>query len=213
MCAKVTKKEVLTGFRTQEILAAARRVMERRGGVEGTTMEEIAQAAGVAKGTIYLYFASKEHLISALMSQVGENLRRELEAILTRPGSAWERLLGVLQLCLDYLRRERLLFPVYFRDLPRWLSKANTPFQRVRQLEEEILAQLTRLFSQGISQGEFVAADPRLLACLFRGLIRGVGYYQWQEAPEIPPTEAGPVLEALLGGLRRQRASQEVLSS
>ncbi|MCL6620965.1 MAG: TetR/AcrR family transcriptional regulator [Syntrophobacterales bacterium] len=213
MGAKVTKKEVLTEFRTQEILAAARRVMERRGGVEGATMEEIAQAAGVAKGTIYLYFASKEHLISALMSQVGENLRRELEAILTRPGSAWERLLGALQLCLDYLRRERLLFPVYFRDLPRWLSRANTPFQRIRQLEEEILAQLTGLFSQGISQGEFVAADPRLLACLFRGLIRGVGYYQWQEAPEIPLTEAEPVLRALLGGLRRPRASQEVLSS
>ncbi len=214
MSPKVTKKEVLTRFRTQEILTAARRVMEARGGVEAVTMEEVAQAAGVAKGTIYLYFQSKDHLICALMSQVGENLHRDLSGLLSAPLPAWDRLLAVMRLCLDYLRRERLLFPAYFRDLPRHLSKGGeTPFRRIQELEEEILTQLTQLFHQGVSQGEFVVAEPRLLTYLFRGLIRAVGHYQMQRAPENGVGEAEPVLQALLGGLRPSALSREVASA
>jgi len=45
---KATKKEIVTAFRTREILAAARSLLEQRG-PEAMTMEEIAAAAGVAK--------------------------------------------------------------------------------------------------------------------------------------------------------------------
>ena len=51
----ITKKEVVAAFRTGEILAAARGLMDRQG-ADAITMDEIAQAAGVAKGTLYLYF-------------------------------------------------------------------------------------------------------------------------------------------------------------
>ncbi len=88
---KPTKKEIVTEFRTREILAAARRLMQHRG-VEAVTMEEIAAAAGVAKGTVYLYFHGKEDLIQALMSQVGENLIQDLETLLAQPGSPMEKL-------------------------------------------------------------------------------------------------------------------------
>ena len=47
--SKPTKKEIVTEFRTREILAAARRLMQSRG-VEAVTMEEIAAAAGVLNG-------------------------------------------------------------------------------------------------------------------------------------------------------------------
>ncbi len=69
---KTTKKEIVTEFRTREILAAARRLMQSRGGVEALTMEEIATAAG-AKGTVYLYFHGKEDLVYALLSQSGKS--------------------------------------------------------------------------------------------------------------------------------------------
>jgi len=72
---QTTKKEMVTTFRTREILAAARRVMEDHG-LEAVTMEEIALAAGVAKGTIYLYFSGKDELIQALVY---------LEAVLATP--------------------------------------------------------------------------------------------------------------------------------
>ena len=81
---KATKKEIVTAFRTREILAAARSLLEQRG-PEAMTMEEIAAAAGVAKGTVYLYFQSKDDLILALITQVGENIIQDVEASLRWP--------------------------------------------------------------------------------------------------------------------------------
>ncbi len=54
-----TRREVLTEFRLAELLAAACKVFSERG-FHDATMEEIAQIAGVAKGTIYLHYPSKQ---------------------------------------------------------------------------------------------------------------------------------------------------------
>ena len=115
---KPTKKEIVTEFRTREILDAARRLLQSRG-VEAVTMEEIAAAAGVAKGTIYLYFQGKEDLIQDLITQVGEQMLADIEAIVQGSGTPLEKIQQVASLLLDYLMRERALFPAYARDLLR----------------------------------------------------------------------------------------------
>jgi len=205
---KATKKELVTAFRTREILAAARRVMYRHG-LEAFTMEEIASAAGVAKGTIYLYFQGKEELIQALMSQVGENLLLDLKAVIDSPGSPEEKLPKAVTILLGYLERERFLFPIYARDA--W--RGNPPVKKgrwrtIRELEENYVALLTQLFAQGMEAGRFIPADPRLLTFLLRGLLRAVGYYQMAEDREDAAKEALPVLLYLLStGLTRPPAS------
>ncbi len=57
-----TKETVVKDFRTSEILDAARRVIADVGYADAS-MERIAQKAGVAKGTLYLYFENKETLL------------------------------------------------------------------------------------------------------------------------------------------------------
>ena len=115
---KPTKKEIVTEFRTREILAAARRLMQSRG-VEAVTVEEIAAAAGVAKGTVYLYFQGKEDLIQALMTQVGENLIQDLETLLAKPGTTGEKLNVLVTGLMKFVEAERFLFPFYVRDVIR----------------------------------------------------------------------------------------------
>ncbi len=56
-----TKQEVVTEFRSTEILEAARKTFAGKG-YNATTMDAIAEAAGLAKGTLYLYFSSKRDL-------------------------------------------------------------------------------------------------------------------------------------------------------
>jgi hypothetical protein len=63
-----TKKDVLLEFRTAEILDAARTVFAQRG-FAGATIDAIALAAGVAKGTVYLYFESKRELFLASLRE------------------------------------------------------------------------------------------------------------------------------------------------
>jgi AcrR family transcriptional regulator len=207
--SRPTKKEMVTAFRTREILAAARRVLAGRG-PETATMEEIAAAAGVAKGTLYLYFPSKDELIQALITQVGENMLADIEAVAGAPGTPPEKVQKVASLLLDYLMRERALFPAYARDILRGGRGAAQGYWRhLQELEEKFVIQVTRLFAAGIESGQFIPANPRLLTFLLRGMVRAVGYYQMSEGQGEAVKEALPVLLTLLSsGLTRQPQSR-----
>lgn len=209
---KPTKKEIVTEFRTREILAAARHLMLSRG-VEAVTMEEVAAAAGVAKGTVYLYFKGKEDLIQALISLVGENILADIEAVVEAAGSPPEKIQQVASLLLDYLMRERALFPAYARDLLRGgRGAAKGYWLHLQEMEEKFVKMVTRLFASGIDAGQFIQADPRLLTFLLRGMVRAVGYYQMSAGQEAAVKEAMPVLLTLLstGVIRHPQSSGKV---
>ncbi len=205
---KATKKEIVTAFRTREILAAARELLERRG-PEAMTMEEIAADAGVAKGTLYLYFQSKDDLIQALITRVGENILRDVEASLKAPGTPPEKLIRMVSVLLEYLNRERLLFPIYARELVRGKGESQEGFRhRYQEMEEKFVALVTGLFAEGIAAGQFIPANPRLLTFLIRGLVRATGYYQRTEGQADAAKEALPVILTLLSsGLVREKQS------
>jgi TetR/AcrR family acrAB operon transcriptional repressor len=205
---KATKKEIVTAFRTREILAAARELLEQRG-PESMTMEEIAAAAGVAKGTLYLYFLSKDDLILALITQVGENIIQDLGAVLQAPGNPPEKLIRMVTVLLEYLNRERLLFPIYARELLRGEQEPQDGFRRrYQELEEQFVTLMTGLFAEGIAAGHFIPANPRLLSFLIRGLVRATGYYQKAEGQADAAREALPVILTLLSsGLVREKQS------
>jgi AcrR family transcriptional regulator len=205
---KATKKEIVTAFRTREILAAARKLLEQRG-PEAMTMEEIAAAAGVAKGTVYLYFQSKDELIQALITRVGENILRDLAASQAAPGTPPEKLMRIVAVLLEYLNRERLLFPIYARELLQGEGSSREGFRRrYQELEEQFVALVTRLFAEGIAAGQFIPANPRLLTFLIRGLVRATGYYQKAEGQADAAQEALPVILTFISsGLIREKQS------
>jgi len=78
-----TKHAVVSEFRCAEILEAARKVFARKG-FAAATVDEIAEAAGVAKGTVYLYFKSKReiymHALRQGISGLIEQTAREMDA-------------------------------------------------------------------------------------------------------------------------------------
>src|SRR5439155_17402506 len=81
-----TKKDVVTEFRTAGILEAARKVFAKKG-FSDATVDDIANAAGVAKGTVYLYYRSKREVYFAALkfgiAQMYEALVEELKGFFT----------------------------------------------------------------------------------------------------------------------------------
>ncbi|HLW47097.1 MAG TPA: TetR/AcrR family transcriptional regulator [bacterium] len=67
-----TAREVRTGERRGQILRAALDVFSRRG-FHGATIREIASTAGLAEGTIYLYFASKQDVLRGVIGLIAED--------------------------------------------------------------------------------------------------------------------------------------------
>jgi len=99
------------GDKRERILRAAVRVFAKKG-FYATRVSEIAAAAGVADGTIYLYFKSKDELLVALFEDRVDRLLAFLEAQLPRTASATEKLRRIIHIQLQLLEGERDLAEV-----------------------------------------------------------------------------------------------------
>jgi len=99
------------GDKRERILDAAVRVFARKG-FYLTRVSEVAKAAGVADGTIYLYFKSKDDLLVSLFEHRIERLLTYMETELPRVASATYKLKRVIELQLGLLEGERDLAEV-----------------------------------------------------------------------------------------------------
>jgi TetR/AcrR family transcriptional regulator, fatty acid metabolism regulator protein len=99
------------GDKRERILDAAVRVFARKG-FHATRISEVAKAAGVADGTIYLYFKSKDTLLVSLFEHRVQRLLTFLETELRGAGSAPEKLKRIVEVQLGLLERERDLAEV-----------------------------------------------------------------------------------------------------
>jgi TetR/AcrR family fatty acid metabolism transcriptional regulator len=99
------------GDKRERILDAAVRVFARKG-FYLTRVSEVAKAAGVADGTIYLYFKSKDDLLVSLFEHRIERLLTYMDTELPRVASATYKLQRVIELQLGLLEGERDLAEV-----------------------------------------------------------------------------------------------------
>jgi TetR/AcrR family fatty acid metabolism transcriptional regulator len=93
-------KEVIRDFRRDQIMDTARRLFGERGTTE-VSMDEIAAQAGVARSTVYVYFASRDILIGACVESMYDRMKETIADVVADNTSPSERLralvLGVLE--------------------------------------------------------------------------------------------------------------------
>jgi AcrR family transcriptional regulator len=92
-------KTVIRDFRREQIMETARRLFGERGTIE-VPMEEIAAEAGVARSTVYVYFANRDDLLRASLESMYERMKDTVAGI-AEDATATERLrelvLGLLE--------------------------------------------------------------------------------------------------------------------
>lgn len=143
-----------------------------RHGFHDTRISDIAKAAGVADGTIYLYFASKDALLIALFEHSVSRFFEVLDAELAAIRSPRARLLRILDVQLGQLDRERglaELLTVNVRHSHRAMRDRVTPY---------FVAYLDRIeavVAEGQSTGDFRKdVSPRVAARAVFGALDGV---------------------------------------
>jgi len=110
-----TKRDILLEFRHEEILEAARKVFARRG-YASASVEDIARAAGIAKGTLYLYYASKHEIYRQALKRGLTALCDELEKCVGRERSSDARIRAFITAKLTWFEENRDLFKIYFTE-------------------------------------------------------------------------------------------------
>jgi AcrR family transcriptional regulator len=115
------KAAIVSDFRRGQILDAARHAFVRHG-LAGTTVSQIARGAKVAKGTVYLYFRSKDEILRALLDDAIGELYRETVPLLAEPASCEEKLGRFLDATLGFFDRHRDFLEQCHFELTPWIA-------------------------------------------------------------------------------------------
>ncbi|MFC9297778.1 TetR/AcrR family transcriptional regulator [Streptomyces sp. NPDC057011] len=150
-------------------------------GFSATTVEEIAERAGVAKGTVYYNFASKNDLFEELLRHgVGlltASLRTAAEETEARGGSRVEALDAMIRAGLVFIDRYPAFTQLYVAELWRTNRAWQSTLMVVRQ---EAVAVVETVLREGVERGELSAEiDVQLTAAALVGMVL-VAALDWQ---------------------------------
>lgn len=159
------------GDKRDRILRAAIKVFARNG-FHATRVSEVAKAAGVADGTIYLYFESKEELLFSLFEDRIDKLLAFMRDELPKQPNAPARLRAVIDMQLGLLEDERDLaevITVILRQSTRLMKEFATPHFTA------YLDAIAKIVAEGQSTGAFRQdVSPHIAARAIFGALDGI---------------------------------------
>jgi AcrR family transcriptional regulator len=141
-----TKDEVLKEFRTAEILEAARKIFAAHGYHEAT-VEAVAGEAGVAKGTIYLYYGSKRELYGAALKHGILELYDETKRRVGKAVTLEEKIRAFIATKIIYFDERRDFFKIYYFEFGDALvhpARLNEQFARLYVQQARMLETILR---------------------------------------------------------------------
>lgn len=200
---KPTRDDVVKEFRVRALLEATRRVIGRHG-FQGATIDRVAEEAGVAKGTIYLYFANKEDLLHAAVLQGLREMVRQIKedgALATgSPLTCLKRLarnqFRMLNSNRDFLKA--LILEPSFASFKPGDSRAN----ELLQVFTSHLEFLSELLGRAFEFGEIKRIDPQLGAFMLNELIIGSLRRRLLQLAATPiEADADAVIDLFLNGI------------
>src|ERR1041384_6024630 len=130
------------GLRSR-ILGVAERVFTEHDFHE-VRMDDVAQACGVAKGTLYLYFPGKRELYLAVLFEGMERLREALDRVARAPGRPLERLHRMVESLLEHLSLRRPFLVLLLRRDQHFEPREARQWLRRRERLSQVVAPAAR---------------------------------------------------------------------
>ena len=159
--------------RKQELLKIAYGMFLEKG-YESTSVDEIIEAAGIAKGTYYYYFESKEQTLEEVIDMMLDAETAKADAIMAADISIPEKLIGIV----SSFRPDVSEAPI--RDTLNSPENLLMHEKINRRLNERIIPIISRLVEEGVKQGIFSCVEilqrVRMIIILSRELFDEEGY-------------------------------------
>ncbi len=174
-------RQDISDERRAQILEAALAVFARQGFHEAR-MDDIAQASGLSKGALYLYYKSKDAIISALLRSIFSIMLSRARAIESEAGTVRERMMRITERFADEIDRFTPALPVM---LEFYAIAARDRMVRgyLGEMYDDYTMTLAHVLAQGIERGEFHSDDPTGLATSLIAIWEGITLL-WAMAPD-----------------------------
>jgi AcrR family transcriptional regulator len=140
--------------RRREIIDAAAQVFFEKG-YDASSTQDIADAAGILKGSLYYYIRSKEDFLFEIVQETHEGALRNLDPTLAAPGDVLAKLAMFVIRQVEYFAAHNVYATVFFREYRALSAERRRPIESKGDLYRLFVSDLLR---QGISEGK-VNAD------------------------------------------------------
>jgi TetR/AcrR family transcriptional regulator, cholesterol catabolism regulator len=161
-------------LRQREIIDAAAEIFHRKGYSE-TSVQDIAEAVGILKGSLYYYIDSKEDLLFQMLLEVHEGAKSVVEETAKLEGSALDRLRAYVQHHVEYNAGNISKIAVYYHDFGLLAPKRKKAIMEQRHYYETFVV---GLIEQAQAEGDVSPdANPALLANAIFGVANWI--YTW----------------------------------
>jgi len=185
--------------RGQAILLAAERVMAARG-FGAFTVQEAAREAGLAKGTLFLYYRNKDELALAVFTRLVEAHGRALRAAAESGRGPEAVLRGLVLALLEHMDKKRDIAG-YSGGFP--LSAPSR--EKIRALFADNMQTIAGALARCDAAGYLDIPDPLFAASALFGLCRGSNSYARAAGRRLPlPERAARILRIFTTGVRRE---------
>ena len=156
-------------MRQERILTGALEVFKSKG-LDGATMDEIAQKSDFGKATLYYYFHSKEEVFAAILEDGWKKLWASLELVIAGNDGPRQTFINVLLKIAENARNRPGLYEFLF-NAPKVITFEEQPWKRY---QERMYGTIQVLLEDGIKSGEFPNINPQLLFKAMGGLFMGL---------------------------------------
>lgn len=123
-----------------------------RFGFKKTTIEEIANDARIAKGTIYLYFDNKTDIYKKLVEEELRTFTAQFSNIISDEVGVGEKIRKLFYITVDYYSNNNFLMSTLVGDDEMVLPYVAMEGQKIQ--EKEIVALIKKLLEKGVEEGE-----------------------------------------------------------
>lgn len=183
------------------ILEAAQRLFARRG-YDGTTTRDLAQAAGVAEGTLFRHFENKKAILVEVATQGWIDILTDLLTELSEMGS--------YKAVAQVMRRRMLNFHKNADMMRVCFMEAQFHPDLREQIQTEVITKMTDVaeafFQTAMDRGVYRPMNPRTVAQIFLGMFTIAGFSQGtilaeQSSPEALQRMAEEIADIFLNGV------------
>jgi AcrR family transcriptional regulator len=152
-------KEVIRDFRRDQVIAVARRLYGERGTTD-VSMDEIAAEAGVARSTVYVYFANRDELLRACLKGMHNQLLEDIAQTWEEDAEPVHRLERLIEGMLERIDDDPAFFRLALMTQGMVIQGGEAVGNELASIGLNIARLIRDLYDDGVASGIFRDIDP-----------------------------------------------------
>lgn len=150
-------------------------------GYDATSIEEITATVGVAKGTLYYHFASKEEIFNFLIEEGIKLLQNSVDIKTSKHSNYIDKIKAIVLIQIKIVAKYENIITIILSQF--WGTEQRN--KKCQNLVYEYIGQIEKIVQEGIEKGEIKEGDTRAIASEIYGLICSTLVYKKREGENI----------------------------